>query len=302
MRAGITLSVIVMFAGILTSRGQDNAGWFDPVLSHSTYACTPREFPIPGDHFRSAIGSDTLFAYDDRSAETRWSILPHNLGWLGNYFPVSHSLSGILDTLYVWFLNNPGGSGQMLTIDVFDSNRVIKGSTPGFLATPGTWLPVPAPDIPFSGPFYIMVKWNHLPDVSHWLGYDINGPYSSQNLEKYRDSTSSWSNLVLAGGALPGVFLVRARASVYPAGIPGLSGIELPLVYPDPARDKVTVSLREGINSVKVLTLAGIVLREFHFNGENNAMIDLSSLPAGACLVSVSAKNGTTTGRIILRH
>jgi hypothetical protein len=190
----------------------------------------------------------------------------------------------------------------MLTIDVFDSNHVIKGSTPGFLATSGAWLSVPAPDIPFSGPFYIMVKWNHLPDVTHYLGYDFNGPYSSQNLERYRDSTGTWSNLVVAGGALPGVFLVRARASIYPAGIPGLSDIELPLVYPNPARDKVMISLREGINSVKVLTLAGAVLLEFHFNGKNQAMIDLSSLPGGVYLVSVSTKSGTTTSRIILQR
>jgi len=47
MKAGITLSVIVMFAGILISRGQDGAGWCDPVLSHSKYACTLREFPFP---------------------------------------------------------------------------------------------------------------------------------------------------------------------------------------------------------------------------------------------------------------
>jgi hypothetical protein len=302
MRAGITLSIVVMFAGILTSRGQDGAEGCDPMLSHSKDACTLREFSSPFDHFQSPVSSDTLIAFDDGSAETGWNILPHNLAWLGNYFPVSPALSGYLDTLYVWFLNNSGGSGQMLTIDVFDSNHVIKGSTPGFLATSGTWLSVPAPDIPFSGPFYIMVKWNHVTNATHYLGYDENGPYSSQNLERYRDSTGTWSNLVMAGGALPGVFLVRARASVYPLGVPGPSNRELPLVYPDPARDKVRISLQEGINSVKVLSLAGIVLLEFHFNGKNNATIDLSSLPEGVYLVSVSAKSGTTTSRLILRH
>ena len=272
------------------------------MLSHSKYACTLCEFSVPIDHLWSADGSDTLFAFDDGSAETGWNLLPGKMGWLGNYFPVSSSLSGYLDTLYVWFLNNSGGSGQMLTIDVFDSNHVLKGSTPVFLATPGAWLSVPAPDIPFSGPFYIMVKWNHLPNVTHYLGYDFNGPYSSQNLERYCDNTGTWSDLVVSGGALPGVFLVHARASLYPTGIPSPSDRELPLVYPNPARDKVMVSLREGINSVKVLTLAGVVLLEFHFNGKNHAMIDLSSLPGGVYLVSVGAKSGTTTSRIILQR
>ena len=106
----------------------------------------------------------------------------------------------------------------------------------------------------------------------------------------------------MVGGALPGVFLVRARASLYPGGIPGLSDRELPLVYPNPTRGKAMVSLREGINSVKVLTLAGVTLLEFHFNEKNQAMIDLSSLEGGVYLVSVSAKSGTTTSRIVLRR
>jgi hypothetical protein len=300
MKAGITLSVIIMFAGILTSRGQDSSGWCEPLFSHSKDDCTLHETSNPTDHFRSAASGDTLFTLDDGSAETGWNLLPHNLGWLGNYFPISPSFSGFIDTLYVWFLNNSGGSGLTLTIDVFDGNHVILGSTTGFLATPGAWLSVPAPDIPFSGPFYIMVKWNHLPNVSHYLGYDSNGPYSSQNLERYCDSTGTWSNLVIAGGALPGVFLVRARASLYPIGIPGPSNKELPLVYPNPARDKVVVSLQEGIHSVRVLTLAGVALLEFNFNGKNNVLIDLSSLTKGVYLVSVSSKSSTTTSRIIL--
>ena len=300
LKAGITFSVFIIFAGILSTRGQDAAGWNGPALSHSKDAGTQHELSVPVDPSRPAAGGDTLFAFDDGSAETAWNLMPGKLGWLGNYFPVSPSLSGYLDTLYVWFLNNPGGSTQTLTIDVFDSNRVIKGSTPGFLATSGAWLSVPAPDIPFSGPFYIMVKWDHLPNPTHWLGYDENGPYSPQNLGRYRDSTGTWSNLVVALGLSPGVFLARAHASVYPLGIPGLQDRELPLVYPNPARDKVTVSLREGINSVKVLTLAGNVMLEFHFNGKNHEVIDLSSLPGGVYLLSVSAKSGTTTSKIIL--
>jgi hypothetical protein len=302
MRATIILSFFVFFAGFLASNGQDFTGGNDTRLSYRQNVGFHCVIPVSINRSPIVLSSDTLFAFDDGSAETGVNILLHNLGWLGNYFPVSSSLSGYLDTLYVWFLNNSGGSGQMLTIDVFDSNHVIKGSTPGFLATSGTWLSVPAPDIPFSGPFYIMVKWNHVTNATHYLGYDENGPYSSQNLERYRDSTGTWSNLVMAGGALPGVFLVRARASVYPLGVPGPSNRELPLVYPDPARDKVRISLQEGINSVKVLSLAGIVLLEFHFNGKNNATIDLSSLPEGVYLVSVSAKSGTTTSRLILRH
>jgi hypothetical protein len=62
------------------------------------------------------------------------------------------------------------------------------------------------------------------------------------------------------------------------------------------------VSLREGINSVKILTLAGVMLLEFHFNRKKQAMIGLSSLPGGVNLVSVRTKSGTTKSRIIFRR
>lgn len=44
------------------------------------------------------------------------------------------------------------------------------------------------------------------------------------------------------------------------------------------------------------------MLREIQFSGTTQAVIDLSSLPAGVYLVSVGTTSGTTTGRIILQR
>jgi len=58
----------------------------------------------------------------------------------------------------------------------------------------------------------------------------------------------------------------------------GLSDRELPW-YTESRKGQSDGIYSGRNNSVKVLTLAGIALLEFHFNGKNNAMIDLSSLP-----------------------
>jgi hypothetical protein len=249
-----------------------------------------------------SVRTDTLLFMDDGSAETGWGINPGIKGWLGNYFPVSSSLSGYIDTIDVWFYNNPGGTNQLLTIDVFDQGHTLSGSTPTFSAMQGSWLSVPAPNISFTGPFYLMVKWNHLPAASHFLGYDDNGQHASQNDGRYCDSIGNWTTLVEAGGALPGVFLLRARASTYPLSISGNSHNELPLVYPNPADDKVVVSMHEEIRDVRIFSSTGVLVREQFSKGEKLEVIDLSSLPEGLYLISVNSKSGTSTGKILIQH
>lgn len=73
MRAKITISVLFFFSGLLVSFGQDDPGYFKPV---------------------SNLTKDTVFAFDDGTQETGWNIISNHMGWLGNYFPVSASLSG----------------------------------------------------------------------------------------------------------------------------------------------------------------------------------------------------------------
>lgn len=291
---------LFIFSTILASNGQENAWLFHPGIGTCNYSGTIMEHPGPIDPLITTRSKDTLFAFDDGTQEAGWNVYPNHLGWLGNYFPVSSSISGFLDTLYVSFLNNAGGSEQMLTLDIFDGNQVIMGSTSSFSAVPGEWITVPAQAIAFNGPFYVMAKWDRLPAATHYLGYDLNGPLASQNLERFRDSTGAWSDVVVMGGASPGNFLVRARATYNPSAVPGNPAGELPLIYPNPAKDKVIVSLQEGIISVKVMTISGLQLLDFQYDETNQVMIDLSPLPDGLYLLSVSSKIRTTFCTIIL--
>jgi len=64
-------------------------------------------------------------------------------------------------------------------------SRFWFGSTPTFTPSTDDWVTVTAPNIPFSGPFYAMVKWNNNATQTNYMGWDTDGPYSAQNLGWY---------------------------------------------------------------------------------------------------------------------
>ena len=151
------------------------------------------------------------FIFDDGSAENGWAINPGFLAWLGNEFPIDPSFSGVITSVDVWFGFGSGASPG-LTIDFFDGAQTLVGSSPTFTSPHEDWLNIPINNVPFSGLFYAMVKWDMV-GGNNYLGYDENGPFASQDLEWYTDGTV-WDKLTVLAGAPPGVFLIRATALV----------------------------------------------------------------------------------------
>ena len=133
------------------------------------------------------------FIFDDGSAENGWAINPGYLSWLGNEFPIAPTYEGVLQSFDVWFGFNPSTSMQ-LTIDVYDGAQNLVGSSDAFTAPYEDWLTVNVNDIPFSGMFYGMIKWNNLSGATNYLGFDEDGPYSQDNLGWYYDG-STWEDL-----------------------------------------------------------------------------------------------------------
>ena len=153
----------------------------------------------------------TWLIYDDGSAESGWIINPGYSCWLGNEFPVSSS--GIIKQFRIYWLENINQGPGQVNIDVFNSNHTLIGSTGYFTPPSDEWIYVSAPDIPYDGKFFAMVHWNYLTNQTHWLGYDEDGPYTSNNLAWYYDG-SIWMKLSEAASTVPGVFLIRAEVEL----------------------------------------------------------------------------------------
>lgn len=157
-------------------------------------------------------GSQVLeFIFDDGSPENGWRINEGYLAWLGNEFPIDPLISGVIHSVDLWWGFLAGGSPP-ITIDFFDDNRTLVGSSDPFTTSSDDWMTVPIDSVPFDGPFYTMVKWD-LSGSANYLGFDEDGPYSSEDLEWYYDG-SAWDKLSAIAGSAPGVFLIRVNATV----------------------------------------------------------------------------------------
>ncbi len=161
-----------------------------------------------------SASSANCFVYEDGSMESGWLMYPNNLLWYGNKMNVGSTQSGQLTSVKMRWWNNPSASALPFQVDVFNLSGVLLGSSPTFV------VPVPAPSgymevdfstpVNYSGPFYCMVKWNNLPEISHYLGYDTDGPNANAGLDYVYNGTNFVPVTSYWGQGSPGVFCLLA--------------------------------------------------------------------------------------------
>jgi len=166
------------------------------------------KYYLDWDPVNCAGSNPGTYIFDDGSAENGWAINPGYLVWLGTEFPIEASATGVIQSVDVWFGWGPSSPG--LTVDIFDGNHNLLGSSDPFSSPSEEWLTIPMNDIPYNGPFFAMVKWDMVLTGTNFFGYDEDGPYASQNLAWYYDGTT-WSHMSQAAGTSPGVFMIRAN-------------------------------------------------------------------------------------------
>jgi hypothetical protein len=188
------------------------------------------------------------FVFDNGTAESGWTD-SMEVGWLGNEFPISNAYDGVLKEFKMYFMANAAGAPFPLQVDVFNMAKVLVGSTGTFTPSSDDWVTIAAPDIPFSGPFYAMVKWNNNTTNTNYLGWDTDGPYSAQNLGWYNYvGATAWMKLSdPAIGGTPGVFLLQAKALV---GADKKEMIFVPGVQPTPVTGFTSSHLSKTDRSV----------------------------------------------------
>jgi len=159
-------------------------------------------------------GIITIFTFDDGTWENGWTMNAGQVGWFGNDFPIAAATTGQIQKVSVYFVDNGTGSVQPLSIDFYNTAHVLLGSSATFSAGPvNTWIDVPINNVPFTGEFFAMVKFNNLPAQSYYLASDENGPYAAQDLAWNQTATGVWAKASTLG-ANPAVFLERVTALV----------------------------------------------------------------------------------------
>jgi hypothetical protein len=153
-------------------------------------------------------GGGTFMSYilDDNTAESGVSFNSPGEYWIGNEFPVMDE--GVLKTASVFM--EAGGSGNY-SIDVFDADHNLAGSSASIEPAFGGWTDVALDDIPFNGTFYLMLHMQ-VSAQSDVLALDTNGPNAAGDYEWFYNG-SGWSKLSVSGFG-PCVALIRVLGYV----------------------------------------------------------------------------------------
>ncbi|MCX6233867.1 MAG: T9SS type A sorting domain-containing protein [Bacteroidetes bacterium] len=245
-----------------------------------------------------AFPGTTEYIFDDSTSENGWAVNPGYIGWMGNEFPVPPTATGAIQSFKLYFVTNEIHGNAQVSIDVFDSTRNLIGSSGLFTPPNDDWVVVNVNNIPFTGKFYAMVKWNNTLNSTNWVGYDENGPYTAQDLAWYQDGTT-WQKLSMIA-ANPGVFLLRATATLN-IGIPELTGGSL-LIYPNPCYDVITIEIPKSDHSQKTFSIINTLgIKVKTFTGISPVQhINVGDLPPGTYLVYVDDKENHYFGRFIV--
>ncbi len=153
-------------------------------------------------------GYFTTIAFDDGTYEQGLRINAAADAYLGNYFPVASA--GTINSIDMFFYAGDSNT-ENLVVEFFDNAGVSMGLSDPFSVTAEGWYNVAVPGIAFNGPFYAMVHWNMLTNVTRFLGMDTNGPNYGLDLGMYL-SGGSWTNL--SGFGYQCVFLQRVNAFI----------------------------------------------------------------------------------------
>ncbi|MDR2928528.1 MAG: choice-of-anchor J domain-containing protein, partial [Cytophagaceae bacterium] len=161
--------------------------------------------------------NDVAYILDNDGAEEGFHAPENDDFWLGNKFEVGED--GVLTSIDVFGSKLPEVSERTATIDIFDVNHQLIGSSQPFIipggeeSQEGAWLNVPLNDIPYSGVFYAMVHWANAPGQTNWLEFDTDGPHTLEQLSMAYDG-NMWHTFYDVSQGWNGVFMVRANASV----------------------------------------------------------------------------------------
>ena len=101
----------------------------------------------------------------------------------GNYFPVTPpTTTGVIKSFDIWFSQYSIWTTQSCVLYVYDAAYNVIGQSAAFMNGPaatwpsGTWINIPMPDVPYTGPFYAMVDYNTTGAPKNGMGLDIVTP------------------------------------------------------------------------------------------------------------------------------
>jgi hypothetical protein len=150
---------------------------------------------------------------------------PPDIIQIGNYFPVTPATTtGVIKSFDMAFSMTTGTtSAQPCILYVYDANHTLIGQSPSFVNTGAvypavTWVNVPCPDIPYTGPFYAMVDYSVTSTpYKNWFDVDVTTPQVLPNGLAFYNLSGTWGDAASGWGLAPPVTCMQ-RANVCVTG------------------------------------------------------------------------------------
>ena len=165
---------------------------------------------IEVEWFEPVTGIETAYILDDGIADGGYRVNPGVSVSLGNIYNVYEN--GFISSVDV-YAESGGGISRLVTIDIYNEDRELVGSSEPFALPGDEWVNVELDFINYENVFYAMVNWSPVGGQTNYLGYDFDPINDYRHLSYGRESNGSWFDFGDESWYY-GVFMIRVNALV----------------------------------------------------------------------------------------
>lgn len=162
------------------------------------------------DWTRPVVPAEYVYVRDDSTYENGvHSATSTQTVWYGSLFETGNMGEVIsVDLMGLAPIDGSSMGNSPLTVDIFDAERKLVGSSDPFILPGNQWVNVLLDNVPYSEAFYVMVRWDAGSGSTNFLGLDMDGPWAEAGTGFYCSQTEGWLSLE-EQLEIEGMFMIR---------------------------------------------------------------------------------------------
>ena len=250
----------------------------------------------------------TYVYYGDSIAMDGFTIFNTVLFQMGNFFPIADYTSGVIKSVDMCFTSNSSTTAQSCIVYFYKADQTtIFGQSAPFVNTgapwpASTWINVPCPDIPYTGPFYAMVDYT-IAELPYKNFFCCVEPTPSGPVDLgFVNVEGEWHKV--GGYFCYCLYTFLQRVNVCENDAVGIKELTPGSIsfYPNPANDVLNIVSINDIRTIEVLNYIGQTV--YRTNDVNLKIIklDIAGFTAGEYFVKITTMSGIETTKVTVIH
>lgn len=153
---------------------------------------------------------------DDGVSETGLGVAIGQL-WYGNLYQNRYPGAKAI-SVDLFFEQHPFADAEDATVDFFDADHNLIGTSQSFSPEYNVWNTVKVNDIELPAEFYAMIHFNQVYSPSQYIGLDRNGALTSTEMGWIFDG-NDWYPVSSIGAGVQGLFMIRPAVLITPESL-----------------------------------------------------------------------------------